>query len=94
MLKENMKVKVFDGDLIGWTTGILVEQYQLHQNKWRIFTNEGSELVRYVKENYTELKADGCGYAIKSKCCPCCGSYNVELEAENYICYECDTYFN
>lgn len=94
MLRKGMKVKVYDGDLIGWTNGILV--HELSKNRWVIFTDEESQLNRYIKEEYNEMKKDGCGYVVESKHCPICGGYEIEETDEpcEMVCYECDTYWN
>lgn len=85
MIKKFMNVKVYDGDLIGWTEGTLIEEYP--GGRWLIFTKENSSLIRYIKED-TNSKKDGCGYIIPSMHCHCCGSYNIDEESN--ICYDCD----
>lgn len=62
MLEKGEVVIVYDGDLVGWTIGELKTKY--NSNKWSILTKENSSLVRNIKEEYTELKNDGCGYVI------------------------------
>ena len=62
MLAKGEIVLVYDGDLVGWTIGELEKKY--NGDKWRIRTKENSSLVRHIKEEYTELKNDGCGYVI------------------------------
>ena len=61
-MKDNFigkEVKVYDGDLIGWTTGVVIEM--LEENRVIIETKEGYRLKRYVF-NSKELKKDGSGY--------------------------------
>ena len=53
---------VYDGDLIGWTTGVGIEI--LGKNRAVIETKEGSRLQRHIF-NSTELKKDGSGYIYK-----------------------------
>lgn len=67
MLKKGMLVKVYDGDLIGWTFGTLVEKCSSFNSfeKWKIETLDGTNLVRFVKSRYEDFKQDGCGYLIK-----------------------------
>lgn len=67
MLKKGMLVKVFDGDLIGWTFGTLIEKVDNigTLEKWKIQTLDGTNLVRYVKSSYSDFKQDGCGYVLK-----------------------------
>lgn len=62
-----MLVKVYDGDLIGWTFGTLVEKCSSLGilSKWRIETLDGTNLVRFVKSSYRNFKQDGCGYMLK-----------------------------
>lgn len=64
-MKDNFigkEVKVYDGDLVGWTTGVIIEM--LGENIAIIETKEGSRLQRHVF-NSTELKKDGSGYIYK-----------------------------
>lgn len=67
MLKKGMLVKVYDGDLVGWTFGTLIEKSSSVGTfeKWRIETLDGTNLVRYVKSRYSDFKQDGCGYVLK-----------------------------
>lgn len=61
-MKDNFigkEVKVYDGDLIGWTTGVVIEM--LGENRAVIEAKEGSRLQRHVF-NSKELKKDGSGY--------------------------------
>ena len=63
-MKDNFigkEVKIYDGDLIGQTTGVVVEM--LGENRAIIETKEGYRLQRHVV-NSTELKQDGSGYII------------------------------
>ena len=57
------EVDVYDGDLIGWTTGIIVAM--LDENKGIINTKEGSRLQRYISKK-GPLKNDGCGYIVEN----------------------------
>lgn len=61
-MKDNFigkEVKIYDGDLIGWTTGVVIEM--IGENRAIIETKEGYRLQRHVF-NSTELKKDGSGY--------------------------------
>ena len=57
MLKGK-EVKVYDGDLIGWTTGIIIKK--VDELRVKIKTKEGYELVRVLKVD-SELQKDGSG---------------------------------
>ncbi|WP_291548109.1 hypothetical protein [Clostridium sp. HMP27] len=68
MLSKGMVVKIYDGDLIGWTFGTLVEKYSNNISsfeKWKIQTLDNTNLVRFVKDIYKDFKQDGCGYILK-----------------------------
>lgn len=67
MLSKGMVVRIYDGDLVGWTFGTLIEKSSSigALEKWRIETLDGTNLVRYVKSNYINFKKDGCGYVLK-----------------------------
>lgn len=89
-----MKVKVFDGDLMGWVEGCLARQLQ-GANRWTIFTEQEYALDRYIKEEYKDMIPDGCGYVLVSSHCPKCGSYEIDdNNSEEMVCYDCDTYWN
>lgn len=60
-MKIGDKVKVYDGELIGWTTAILIKD--LGNNRWQIKTKEGYYLNRFVKEG-EEPREDGYGYYV------------------------------
>lgn len=67
MLKKSMLVKVYDGDLVGWTFGTLAEKYPNNSKafeKWNITCIDGSNLIRYIKTKYNSFKEDGCGYLL------------------------------
>lgn len=67
MLKKSMVVKVYDGDLVGWTFGTLEEKYTNNSKafeKWCVKCIDGTKLVRYIKTKYTDFKEDGCGYVL------------------------------
>ncbi|WP_034440317.1 hypothetical protein [Clostridium ihumii] len=70
MLGKGEIVLVYDGDLIGWTIGELEKKY--NGDKWSIRTKENSSLVRHIKEDYTKLQDDGCGYVVND-------SLNIKL---------------
>ena len=65
-MKDNFigkEVKVYDGDLLGWTTGTVIEM--LGENRAIIETKEGSRLQRHVF-NSTELWKDGSDYIMSN----------------------------
>ena len=65
-MKDNFigkEVKIYDGDLIRWTTGVVIEM--LRENRAIIETKEGSRLQRHIF-NSTELKKDGSGYIMSN----------------------------
>ncbi|QAA31261.1 hypothetical protein [Clostridium manihotivorum] len=64
MLKENMRVMVYDGDLVGWIDGKLLKQLP-GENRWSILTSQNYILDRFVKEEYSEMVPDGCAYVMK-----------------------------
>lgn len=61
-MQKGDSVKIYDGDLIGWTTGELLKC--LDKNRWIIKTKEGYMLNRIIKDSKKCLK-DGSGYLIK-----------------------------
>ena len=63
MLKGK-EVKVYDGDLIGWTTGIIIKK--VDDLRVKIKTKEGYELVRVLKVD-SELQKDGSAYLVVEK---------------------------
>lgn len=61
-MKDNFigkEVKIYYGDLIGWTTGVVIEM--IGENRAIIETKEGYRLQRHVF-NSKELKKDESGY--------------------------------
>ena len=61
-MKDNFigkEVKIYDGDLIGWTIGVVIKM--IGENRAIIETKEGYRLQRHVF-NSKELKKDGSGY--------------------------------
>ena len=61
MLKGK-KVKVYDGDLIGWTTGIIVNE--VDSIRVKIKTKEDYELIRVLRYD-KKLQNDGSAYLIE-----------------------------
>lgn len=67
MIKKSMVVKVYDGDLVGWTFGTLKEKYPNNSKafeKWNVTCLDGTNLIRYIKTKYKDFKEDGCGYVL------------------------------
>lgn len=66
-MKKGDMVKVYDGDLIGFTTATLVERMCKVESgdneRWLLLTKEGYNLIRIVRSSGDALK-DGCGYLI------------------------------
>lgn len=56
-----MIVKVYDGDWVGWTLGLVTKEYITAMGV--ITTIDGTELRRHLKTS-TEHKKDGCGYIL------------------------------
>mgnify|MGYP004519314015 CR=1 FL=1 len=54
-------VKVYDGDLIGWTTGKIVKDFG--NGRVKIHTREDYELTRIISNN-KQLEKDGSAYLI------------------------------
>ena len=61
MLKGK-KVTVYDGDLIGWTTGIIVNE--VDSIRVKIKTKEDYELIRVLRYD-KKLQKDGSAYLIE-----------------------------
>lgn len=80
-MKIGQVVKVYDGDLVGFTTAVLLnlvsvtEDYEGRLERWRMETNDGTKLVRFVRNSY-DAKKDGSGYLIKEE----------EEEKESFYC--------
>lgn len=92
-IRVGMSVKVYDGDFLGWVNGTLVKR--ISGDRWTILTEQGYSLDRIIKKEYTEMLPNGCGYVVESPHCPVCRSYEVDRNDENqWVCYDCDTYFN
>lgn len=67
IMKSGMLVKVYDGDLVKWTLGTLMEKYPSSSKafeKWNIKCIDGTNLIRYIKSKYSSFKEDGCGYLL------------------------------
>ncbi len=68
MFKKDQIVKVYDGDLVGFTTARLINKYGVVEEevleRWAMETEQGAILIRYVK-NHSDAMRDGCGYIIK-----------------------------
>lgn len=69
-MKKGQLVKVYDGDLVGFTTARLEEKFESIEEgvleRWSMMTIEGYKLVRFVRNESIALK-DGCGYIIKEE---------------------------
>jgi hypothetical protein len=96
MIGKSNVVKVYDGDLIGWTYGTLIEKHIRFESleRWTIETLDGTNLVRWVKEHYSDFAKDGCGYVLKE-------GYITEAKVnfykwnkeEYYETYDCPEYY-
>lgn len=68
-MKSGQKVKVYDGDLVGFTTATLEERNAVVKEglleRWTMTTEDGTKLTRFVKPYADEMK-DGCGYLMES----------------------------
>lgn len=62
MLKGK-KVKVYDGELIGWTTGVIIEE--VDKIRVKIKTKEDYELTRILRDSNSKIQKDGSAYLIE-----------------------------
>lgn len=61
-------VTVYDGDLVGFTCGTLIKRIGIIKEgvleKWEMITQDGTTLVRFVKDHSQKPLKDGSGYIL------------------------------
>ena len=95
-MEKGQVVKVYDGDLIGFTTAVLKELNEVVERgvleRWTMETEDGTQLVRFVR-NHSNAAKDGCGYILeeeeeeikKSFYCKGSGESHYGVSEEYYI---------